>query len=110
MTPIEIANKSFELLLNCGRKETNEFEKNNFAYTDELIFQKCRRHLMRWIYHSLVNRGKIIAIEKLDQEQKAELWEFVKETCAGKTNDLVILKEICKVFTALNYFIGEKYK
>jgi hypothetical protein len=62
---------------------------------------------MRWVYHYLVNKGIIVAIEKLEQKQKEDIWEFVKEVCEGKTTDKVKMLEIAKVFYLMEYFLNE---
>ncbi len=93
--------------MTCGRKETAVFESNSIAYTDEVITQNCRRNLMVWIYCLLRNYKKITPIENLDQETKIKMWSFVKEICAGKTDDIKRMKHIAMVFYAIEYFINE---
>jgi hypothetical protein len=90
-----------------ARKEVAVFESNNLAYTDELIFCNARRHLMVWFYAYLVSSKKAPRIEDLELEVKKEMWAFVKELCAGKTNDSKRMKEIAKVFYLIEYFINE---
>lgn len=93
--------------MTCGRKETAAFESNNLAYTEELIFQNARRNLMVWIYCLLRNFKKLIPIENLEPEVKQKMWAFVKEVCAGKTDDLKRMKQIAMVFYTIEYFLNE---
>ncbi len=90
-----------------GRKETVIFEENNMAYTEDVIVCNCRRHLMVWIYSTLKGRKKIKPIEELDLDVKKQMWGFVKEICAGKTNDKERMVEVAKTFYVIEYFINE---
>lgn len=90
-----------------GRKETEIFESNSEAYTEDVIAGNCRRHLMVWIYSILKGRKKIKPIEELDRGVKEQMWGFVKEICAGKTNDKDRMIEVAKTFYVIEYFINE---
>jgi len=96
-----------EIWMNCGRKETAVFESNNIAYTEELIKCNARKNLMVWIYCLLRNYKKIVAIEDLEQDVKLKMWGFVKEVCAGKTDDIKRMKQIAMVFYTIEYFLNE---
>jgi hypothetical protein len=63
--------------------------------------------MMKWIYSHLVNYGRIRSIESLDIEEKKEIWQFVCDVCAGKTNDIIVKKEIVMAFCAIEFFINE---
>jgi hypothetical protein len=90
-----------------ARKEVAVFEGNNIGYTEDLIKNNARRHMMVWFYAYLVSSKKAPPIEDLDLEVKKEMWAFVKEICAGKTKDSKRMKEIAKVFYLIEYFINE---
>jgi len=105
--PVEIAKRQTEFMFHIGRKETAMFEANSVAYTEEIVTMKGRRGMMVWIYCLLRNYKKVVAIEDLEPEVKNKMWQFVKEICAGKTNDLKEMKHICMVFYAIEYFINE---
>ena len=96
------------IILKTGRKETVVFESNSMAYTEELIMCNARRNLMVLIYGGLEGHKKIKPIEELDKEDKEKMWAFIKEVCAGKTNDKKRMIEIAKVFYTLEYFINER--
>jgi len=96
-----------ECLWGIARKELEVFEGNNEAYVDNLIYCNCRRHLMVWIYAYLVGCKKAPRIENLDPEVKQQMWGFVKEICAGKTEDKTRMVEISKTFYVIEYFIKE---
>lgn len=93
--------------MTCGRKETVVFESNSMAYTNEVVTQNARKNLMVWIYCLLRNYKKIKPIEDLDYDVKQKMWAFVKEVCAGKTDDLKRMKQVAMVFYAIEYFINE---
>ena len=97
-----------ECLWRIARKELEVFEGNNMAYVDDLIFCNCRRHIMTWIYARLVGCKKAKKIEQLDPEVKKDMWIFVKEICAGKTDEKKRMIEIAKTFYVIEYFIKEK--
>ena len=99
-----------EFMERIGRKETAIFEENSIAYTNDVIVCNCRRHLMIWIYSTLKGKKKIKPIEELDQEVKEQMWAFVKEICAGKTNDRERMVEVAKTFYVIEYFINENIK
>jgi hypothetical protein len=61
---------------------------------------------MRWMYGYICNYAKIPLIENLTQEEKTKLWEFVKDICKGKTDDIEKMKDICKVFYTIEYFLN----
>lgn len=94
--------------MKCGRNETAVFESNNIAYTNELITCEARKNLMVWIYYLLRNFKYIKPIEELDDDTKRQMWGFVNEVCAGKTNDPKRKKHIAMVFYAIEYFLNEK--
>lgn len=93
--------------MTCGRKETAVFESNSIAYANEVVALQARKNLMVWIYRLLKNYKKIKPIESLDYETKEKMLAFVKEICAGKTDDPVRMKEVAMVFYAIEYFINE---
>lgn len=105
---IEYAKHWENIWMTCARKETALFESNSVAYTEEVVTQNARRNLMVWFYCLLRNYKKIVPIEDLDRDTKNKMWAFVKEICAGKTNDVQRMKHICMVFYAIEYFINEK--
>ena len=96
-----------ECIERIGRKETEIFENNSEAYTEDVITGNCRRHLMVWIYSILKGRKKIKPIEELDREIKEQMWAFVKEICASKINDKERMAEVAKTFYVIEYFINE---
>jgi hypothetical protein len=96
-----------DLMMRTGRKMTKTFEDNNVSFTDAIILTGGTRGMMKWIYHHLVKRKKVTPIEDLDIDSKKEMWNFIREVCLGKTNDLVIMKEVAIAFYALEYFINE---
>lgn len=96
-----------DIWMTCGRKETAVFESNSPAYAEEVVTQNARRNLMVWIYCLLRNYKKIVPIENLEPDVKKKMWAFVKEICAGKTDDPKRMKHICMVFYAIEYFINE---
>jgi diadenosine tetraphosphate (Ap4A) HIT family hydrolase len=96
--------------MSCGRKETDVFESNSIAYTEDIVVGNARRNLMVWIYCLLRNYKKLTAIEDLEPDVKKKMWAFVKEVCAGKTDDVKRMKHICMVFYTIEYFINESNK
>jgi hypothetical protein len=97
-----------DIWMTCGRKETAVFESNSVAYTEEVIMQNARRNLMVWIYCLLRNYKKLTAVEDLEPDVKRKMWVFVKEICAGKTDDVKRMKHIAMVFYTIEYFLNEK--
>lgn len=95
-------------MMSTGRKMTKTFEENNIAFTDAVIMTGGTRGMMKWIYRHLVRRGKIAPIESIDIDTKKDMWDFVLEVCSGKTNNLIIMKEVAISFYTLEYFINEK--
>lgn len=93
--------------MTCGRKETALFEAHSVAYTNEVVTQNARKNLMVWMYRLLRNSKRIIPIENLEVEVKQKMWAFVKEVCAGKTDDVQRMKQVAMVFYAIEYFINE---
>lgn len=106
--PVEIARQQTEFMFEIGRKETAIFENDSVTYTETVLLSSGRRGIMVWVYCLLRNYKKIVPIEDLDRETKNKMWAFVKEICAGKTNDVQRMKHICMVFYAIEYFINEK--
>lgn len=104
---VQIAKAQTEMMWNIGRKEAALFEANNVGYTETVVLFSGRRKLMVWIYCLLRNYKKITAIENLEHDVKLQMWGFVKEICAGKTNDVKKMKEVAKAFYALEYFLNE---
>lgn len=96
------------LMMSTGRKMKGSFEENNITFTDALIFTSGTRHMMKWIYHHLVAYKRVQPIGSLQLAVKQEMWDFVCDVCAGKTNDRVIMREIVMAFCAIEYFINEK--
>lgn len=103
----EIENDWDNCMCRVGRKLTNSFEMDSVGFTNILITTNATRLLLRWIYSHLVYKRGLKPIEKLDQDVKFKMWEFVKEICAGKTNDIVRMKEIAIAFYVIEYFIHE---
>lgn len=95
-------------MIRTGRKMAVTFEDNNIAFTDALILTRGTRGMMKWIYHHMVRRKMIIPIEELDKESKKQTWAFIREVCAGKTNDLSVMKEVTMAFYVIEYFINNK--
>lgn len=96
-----------DIWMTCGRKETALFEAHSVAYTNEVVTQNARKNLMVWMYRLLRNSKRIIPIENLEVEVKQKMWDFVKEVCAGKTDDIERMKHVAQVFYAIEYFINE---
>lgn len=90
-----------------GRKEAAYFENDNIGYTEEIISFNCRRSIMVWVYSELKKNNKIVPIENLAPEDKNNMWGFIKEICAGKTEDQKRMIEVCKVFYVIEYFLNE---
>lgn len=91
-----------------GRKEMAYFENDNVGYTEEIINLNCRRGIMCWVYSTLKQHKKLVAIEKLEKDVKKQMWAFVLEICAGKNADTKRMIEVAKVFYVIEYFINEK--
>lgn len=104
---VEIAKEQTEFMWYIGKKETALFEAHSMAYTEEVVMQNARRNLMVWIYCLLRNYKKVVPIENLEPDVKKKMWAFVKEICAGKTDDPKRMKQIAQVFYAIEYFINE---
>lgn len=107
MTPPEIAEQWTELMYRIGRKELWVFEGNNILYFDNLIETKCRRHIMLWIYNTLVYKKKLLKFELLSDEAQQDVINFVNEQCGERAVDEKIKIEVGKVFYTLEYFLNE---
>lgn len=99
-----------KLMMNTGRKMTATFEDNNDGFVNALILTSGTRHMMRWLYRHMINKGRIKAIESLDIESKKEIWSFIRDVCSGKTNDKEVMKEVAMAFQVIEYFINSKDK
>lgn len=97
-----------DLMMKTGRKMTGTFEDNNISFTDALIYTSGTRHMMRWIYKHMVARKRITPLEDYSADGKKEIWDFIGDICAGKTNDKSVKKEICMAFCVIEYFLKEK--
>lgn len=95
-------------MMRIGRKETACFEQDNVGYTNQIVWYHSRRGIMVWVYSTMVNAGKLTAIESLDLEVKKQMWGFVSEICAGKDVDKKRRIEIAKTFYIIEYFIKEQ--
>lgn len=100
-----------QLWLECmeriGRKEAAYFENDNVDYTNQIVELNCRRGIMVWVYEELRKHKKIVPIEKLEVDVKKQMWGFIKEICAGKTNDTKRMVQVAKVFYTIEYFLNE---
>lgn len=90
-----------------GRKELACFEEYSVGYTEQIVNFNCRRSIMVWVYNALKSARKIKPIEELEIEVKKQMWGFVNEICAGKTDDQKRKIEVAKVFYVIEYFINE---
>lgn len=99
-----------QVMARVGREETKRFESNPDGYINSLIELKSVRLLMRWIYHHMVSKKKVIAIEKYPLKQKQEIWDFVLEKCKSKCQNKTTLIEIAKIFCLIDYYINENSK
>jgi hypothetical protein len=91
-----------------GRKELACFEEYSVGYTDQIVTMTCRRGIMVWVYNTLKAAKKIKPIEELEIEDKKQMWAFINELCAGKTDDRKVKIEVAKVFYVIEYFIKEQ--
>lgn len=91
-----------------GRRETFWFEQDNVDYTNQIVELNCRRGIMCWVYSELKRHKKLVPIEKLEPGIKNQMWGFIKEICAGKTDDQKRMIEVAKVFYVIEYFLNEK--
>jgi hypothetical protein len=97
-----------ECLCRIGRKETELFEEDNMKYLDTLTWSGLRRGIMVWVYNDLSRDKKLTRIEDLDQDTKKQMWNTVREMCAGKTDDKKIMIEIAKSFYLIEYFLNKR--
>jgi hypothetical protein len=104
----EAERRWLECMERIGRKETAYFEDNNLGYTEEIIKMGCRRMIMLWVYSELVRNKKLEPVEKLAVDVKTHMWAFIKEICAGKTEDTKRMVELAKVFYVIEYFLNEQ--
>lgn len=104
----QLAEKSWlQCMERIGRKETFLFEQDNISYTDSIIQLNCRRSIMCWVYSVLKQHNKLVPIEKLETDVKKQMWAFVKELCAGKTDEQKRMVEVAKTFYVIEYFLNE---
>ncbi len=96
-----------QCMMRIGRKEAGYFEQDNIGYTDQLFWYHSRRQIMRWVYSTMVIRKKIIPIEKLELEDKKQMWGFINELCVGKEVSKDIRIDIAKIFYIIEYFLKE---
>lgn len=96
-----------ECMERIGRKETAYFEQNNIDYTNQIVELNCRRGIMVWVYNELKKHKKITPIENLELDVKKQMWSFIKEICAGKTEDQKRMVEVAKTFYTIEYFLNE---
>lgn len=94
-------------MISIGKKETASFENDSVGYTEQIVGMNCRRGIMVWVYSELKKHGKIAPIESLEPADKKQMWGFIKEICANKTNDQKRMIEVAKTFYVIEYFINE---
>lgn len=95
-----------QCMIRIGQKETSAFENDSVGYTDQIVSMNCRRGIMVWVYSELKRHDKIKPIENLEPADKKQMWGFIKEICAGKTDDQKRMIEVAKVFYVIEYFIN----
>lgn len=65
------------------------------------------RGLMKWVYGMLVARKLLKPLEELTQEQKEEIWDFVKDICVDEFRTREMMYQMAIVFYTIEYFLNE---
>lgn len=106
----DISTKINDRIVDCGRKYAQFFENDNLSFTQSmLVFSGCRE-LMRWVYGLLVARKQLKPLEELSQEEKEEMWNFIKEVCVDEHQTREKMHQMVIVFYTIEYFLNEKQK
>lgn len=91
--------------LELGKKQAQEFDKNNFAYMEILVTCDCSRSIMSVCHSVLVKRNIFPVLEFMCEEDKRTAWETAKEFARGRLNNEKLI-ELCKALLSLEYFLN----
>lgn len=96
-----------DVIINAGRKYAQLFENDNLGFTQAMLRLTGSRGLMKWVYGMLVARKLLKPLEELTQEQKEEIWDFVKDICVDEFRTREMMYQMAIVFYTIEYFLNE---